>query len=128
MKPDWKDAPEWAQWLAMDADGAWYWYEKHPTYVRPENEGFWRTEIGTQDAFAMHDSYDETPPVEERPIKNEVDPATALFMAAHTAVTNMEAVWEAQGQTDDWIYDEAGSLMAETFLGLREAVRRMARP
>lgn len=30
MKPDWKDAPEWARWLAMDADGTWYWYEFEP--------------------------------------------------------------------------------------------------
>jgi len=30
MKPDWKDAPEWAKWLAMDEDGSWYWYEKEP--------------------------------------------------------------------------------------------------
>lgn len=30
MKPDWKDAPEWAQWLAMDEDGKWYWYRGKP--------------------------------------------------------------------------------------------------
>lgn len=30
MKPDWKDAPEWAQWLAMDKNGDWYWYENKP--------------------------------------------------------------------------------------------------
>jgi hypothetical protein len=30
MKPDWKDAPEWAQWVAMDADGKWYWHEDEP--------------------------------------------------------------------------------------------------
>ena len=30
MKPDWKDAPEWAQWLAMDEDGVWVWYENKP--------------------------------------------------------------------------------------------------
>ena len=30
MKPDWKDAPEWANWVAMDFDGTWYWYEKQP--------------------------------------------------------------------------------------------------
>lgn len=30
MKPDWKDAPEWAMWLAMDMDGEWYWFEKAP--------------------------------------------------------------------------------------------------
>ena len=29
-KPDWKDAPEWAQWVAMDKDGTWAWYEDEP--------------------------------------------------------------------------------------------------
>lgn len=42
MKPDWKptvngltpswlDAPEWANYAAMDKEGDWYWYEKEPT-------------------------------------------------------------------------------------------------
>jgi hypothetical protein len=30
MKPDWKDAPEWATYFAMDADGTWFWYERKP--------------------------------------------------------------------------------------------------
>ena len=30
MKPDWKDAPEWAKYFAMDADGSGYWYERKP--------------------------------------------------------------------------------------------------
>ena len=30
MKPDWKDAPEWAKYLAMDKNGAWWWYETEP--------------------------------------------------------------------------------------------------
>lgn len=30
MKPDWKDAPEWAQYVAMDSDGCWFWYECKP--------------------------------------------------------------------------------------------------
>lgn len=43
MKPDWKDAPEWANWLAADRyDGLWYWYEKKPVqklyYWAAENE------------------------------------------------------------------------------------------
>lgn len=29
-KPPWKDAPEWAQWLAQNADGDWYWYADKP--------------------------------------------------------------------------------------------------
>lgn len=29
-KPDWKDAPEWAEWLAQDYDGVWWWYAEKP--------------------------------------------------------------------------------------------------
>lgn len=36
MKPDWKDAPEWANWLAMDDSGAWYWHEEKPEWLRDE--------------------------------------------------------------------------------------------
>jgi hypothetical protein len=30
MKPDWNDAPEWANYAAMDKEGDWYWYEILP--------------------------------------------------------------------------------------------------
>lgn len=30
MKPDWKDAPAWAQYLAQDFNGEWFWYENKP--------------------------------------------------------------------------------------------------
>lgn len=33
MKPDWKDAPEWAEYVAMDSDGHWWWYQLEPKYV-----------------------------------------------------------------------------------------------
>lgn len=29
-KPQWVNAPEWAEYLAMDEDGEWYWYEFEP--------------------------------------------------------------------------------------------------
>ena len=29
-KPDWNDAPEWANWLAMDSNGLWCWYKNKP--------------------------------------------------------------------------------------------------
>ena len=29
-KPSWDEAPEWAQFLAMDRDWEWYWYENEP--------------------------------------------------------------------------------------------------
>ncbi len=30
VKLPWDEAPEWAQWAAMDEDGNWYWYEAEP--------------------------------------------------------------------------------------------------
>ena len=30
-KPLWKDAPDWANFLAQDLNGIWYWYEYQPT-------------------------------------------------------------------------------------------------
>jgi len=34
MKPNWKDAPEWANYLAKDGGifGEWYWYEYEPLW------------------------------------------------------------------------------------------------
>lgn len=32
-RPSWDSAPEWAQWLAMDENGVWHWYEKEPEIV-----------------------------------------------------------------------------------------------
>ena len=31
VKPDWKDAPEWANYLAQEYDGSWFWFELKPT-------------------------------------------------------------------------------------------------
>ena len=39
MKPSWDDAPEWAQWLAMDESGRWWWYEEKP--VLQTNYFYW---------------------------------------------------------------------------------------
>lgn len=30
MKPDWKDAPEWADWLWQRSDGSWWFSENVP--------------------------------------------------------------------------------------------------
>lgn len=29
-KPDWKDAPSWASWLALGSDGVWRWFSDEP--------------------------------------------------------------------------------------------------
>jgi len=33
MNPSWNDAPDWAQWVAQDADGEWRWFEMRPHKV-----------------------------------------------------------------------------------------------
>lgn len=33
VSSDWSSAPEWAKYLAMDADGDWTWFEHKPRYV-----------------------------------------------------------------------------------------------
>ncbi|WEL95633.1 hypothetical protein [Xanthomonas phage vB_XooS_NR08] len=30
IKPDWNDAPEWANFLARNGDGKWFWHEAQP--------------------------------------------------------------------------------------------------
>lgn len=36
MKPDWKNAPNWAKWVALSTDGEWTWFEDEP---RRDKEG-----------------------------------------------------------------------------------------
>jgi hypothetical protein len=40
MKPEWKDAPEWANWLAMDGDGIWVWFQDRPEW-EPSANAWW---------------------------------------------------------------------------------------
>lgn len=30
--PDWSTAPKWANFVAMDDDGWWFWFEHEPTF------------------------------------------------------------------------------------------------
>lgn len=40
MKPDWKDAPEWAAYLSMDGDGRWTWWQVEPEWDEAEKDWF----------------------------------------------------------------------------------------
>lgn len=44
MKPEWKDAPDWANWIARDKDGEWRAFENEP--VADESEGYHRPNGG----------------------------------------------------------------------------------
>jgi hypothetical protein len=67
MKPSWDTAPEWANYLARDADDSWNWFEEMPYASDYFNE--WRTR-GRTACAAKGTSWDET--LEERPKQNEV--------------------------------------------------------
>ena len=44
LKPDWKTAPSWAQYLARDPNGGWWWFEVAP---RPTSLGWVVGQLGT---------------------------------------------------------------------------------
>jgi len=54
MKPSWDDAPSWAQWLAMDGDGWWGWYEVEPVW--DEGEGQWIIDLAEDDDEPEYES------------------------------------------------------------------------
>jgi len=38
-KPNWNDAPEWANYLAMDSTSIWYWHKHEPE----QKYGLWES-------------------------------------------------------------------------------------
>lgn len=68
MKPDWKDAPEWAQWMAMDCNGDWYFYEEKP-YIKAGQKIFSRKNGSrTEKAYLYFNKWRGT--IEKRPTTN----------------------------------------------------------
>ena len=55
MKPDWKDAPKWAKWLAQDSDAWWFWYE-HKPYTR-DDIWLWRGDSKHSSALSSNTLY-----------------------------------------------------------------------
>ena len=61
MKPNWKDAPDWAQYLAQGPTGAWFWFS-----VKPFNNGrYWEPLEGKSQIVESVRYWGET--LEERP-------------------------------------------------------------
>lgn len=61
-KPDWKDAPEWAKYLAQDKDGEWYWFECRPEM---ESECWYLSKYVGQTEKASKEAWERT--LEPRP-------------------------------------------------------------
>ena len=66
MKPNWSDSPSWANYLAQDEDGNWFWYTSKPTPCvhvwGPENDL-------CAEANVRNSNWQET--LEERPVEAE---------------------------------------------------------
>lgn len=56
-KPDWKDAPEWANHLAQDENGGWYWFENKPSIG---SAGNWNCRHGDCENAKSIDDWDQT--------------------------------------------------------------------
>lgn len=69
MKPSWQNAPEWANWLAMDEDSGWYWYEYVPLKMDVDGEYFWgpTTESFAYAGFGSADDIYFADSIEQRP-------------------------------------------------------------
>ena len=79
MKPSWDDAPEWAQWLAMDEDGRWWWYEEKP--VLQTNYFYW---LGSkmEESLPVLDksmAWDESLEKRKNPSLMNIDKITRMF-------------------------------------------------
>lgn len=61
QKPSWRDAPGWAQYLAMDRSLTWYWHEQFPIY----RDGCWLNDGNMSYASKNlgKDSLEERPPI-----------------------------------------------------------------
>ena len=42
--PDWSQAPEWAQWWAVDPGGSWAWFREKPDAYDGPDWGQWETD------------------------------------------------------------------------------------
>jgi hypothetical protein len=63
MKPNWSDSPAWAQYLAMNYDGTWYWYKEKPTLTF----SWWKsTDHLIKHAEVITEDWRDT--LEERPV------------------------------------------------------------
>lgn len=56
-KPDWNEAPEWANFLAQDSNGAWSWFEQEPLVG---DSGGWRCLYGDCEEAASNPKWQST--------------------------------------------------------------------
>lgn len=63
--PSWSDAPEWAQWVAQDADGEWCWYLEKPNPLRKQWSVSGRVDLASKGDIQPNPNWYET--LQQRP-------------------------------------------------------------
>jgi hypothetical protein len=56
MKPNWENAPEWANYVAMDYDGDWWWFEYKPSMAH----NIWKANLGRYERMTDCDEWKRT--------------------------------------------------------------------
>ena len=80
-KPNWNNAPEWAQWVAQDADGQWTWYDRKPMQF---NTHIWYNDSQYFVAYNDEANNNWQKTLEERPVSvNSIDEKEAVNHPAH---------------------------------------------
>ena len=75
MKPSWKNAPIWANFLSKYRDGMWYWYEYKPVITNHYSD-WWFNFEGGQVAVAQfsepwESSLEARPKAKAKPVKKQ---------------------------------------------------------
>lgn len=65
MKPDWKDAPEGARWLAMNENGSWFWHFKKPKLTKTRFGCYWHSDEN------IYAPVDFNKSLEKRPVESK---------------------------------------------------------
>ena len=63
MTPDWRTAPEWANYIAMDDNGQWYWYEREPE----QKDDIWNNRFGKAELVGEYIYWKDS--LQERPVE-----------------------------------------------------------
>jgi hypothetical protein len=86
-KPDWRDAPKWAQWVAQDEDRSWTWFEHKPeienSYWSSESSKEGRSKLASLGAgweLSLESRPAEDPETTIEVLRNDLN--TALGMLA----------------------------------------------
>lgn len=110
--PIWKDAPEWANWRAVDANGDLFYYEKEPFHG---NDEWYVRVVESKSEFAgTFDVVDWQNSLECRPENTALTPEELTQMCG----PNYE-LWE-------YLHDELGVIALDSQLGdIIEIVRKI---